>query len=201
MFNRADKEVIIYEANAKERDQAIHLLKITEDSTLGAIIYNTSGVIVDGWIRILGHSGVYGKGIIEQNLMNKEGIAKRLEDMLIVAYDVVGGIFALNSGHFTENVGGVWYFAPDTLEWETLEMTYSEFIAWTVQGNTDEFYESMRWNRWRDETAAVKFDEAILIYPFLWSKEIDIEKADKKKVPAEELFEINFEYSEKFGLS
>lgn len=80
-------------------------------------------------------------------------------------------------------------------------MQYSDFIAWIAQGNIDEFYSTMRWTTWKEECKNVKFNEAILIYPFLWSKEIQLENVDKKIVPAEELLKINQEYSKKFNLS
>ncbi len=83
-----------------------------------------------------------------------------------------GGIFALNAERFSEGIGEVWYFAPDTLAWEYLGMKYSEFIAWTAQGNIDEFYSTMRWSTWKEECKDIKFNEAILIYPFLWPNEI-----------------------------
>lgn len=120
--------------------------------------------------------------------------------MLIVATDVVGGIFAINSGKFDEGIGDVWYFAPDTLDLEDLELRYSEFIAWLAQGNIDEFYSSMRWTNWRESAKNVEFDKAILIYPFLWSEEVNIETASKSIVPFDELFATNMEYREKFGI-
>lgn len=63
----------------------------------------------------------------------------------------------------------------------------------------NEFYSTLRWNTWKEDSEIVKFDEAILIYPFLWSNELQLEKADKKIVPAEELLNINQEYSKKFN--
>ncbi len=80
-------------------------------------------------------------------------------------------------------------------------MKYAEFISWIAMGNTDEFYSTLRWNKWKDDVGNLTFDEAILIYPFLWSEEVQIEKAAKKTVPAEELLNINQEYSKKFKLS
>lgn len=50
--------------------------------------------------------------------------------MLIVATDVVGGTFAINAGKFSDVVGHVWYFAPDTSDWEDLGLKYPEFLAW-----------------------------------------------------------------------
>ena len=90
--------------------------------------------------------------------------------------------------------------APDTLDWEDLELRYSEFIAWLAQGNIDEFYSSMRWTNWRESAKNVEFDKAILIYPFLWSEEVNIETASKSIVPFDELFATNMEYREKFGI-
>lgn len=83
--------------------------------------------------------------------------------------------------------------------WETLEMKYSEFIAWAVLGNLEEFYADMRWSTWKEDVKKATFDEAILIYPFLWSSEMEIEKASKKIVPMEELFQLNLEQAKSFG--
>lgn len=185
----------------KEGEESLEILQITPKSVLGSIVLNTSGIVIDNWIRILGHDSKINRGILSYNLIREDGIAKKIDKMLIVADDVVGGIFALNAGKFSEGIGEVWYFAPDTLEWESLEMKYSEFIAWTAQGNVDEFYSTMRWSTWKEDSKNVKFNEAILIYPFLWSNEIQLEKADKKIVPADELLKINQEYSKKFNLS
>lgn len=149
----------------------------------------------------MGSDSKKNRGIVSYNLINEDGIAEKIDKMLIVADDIVGGVFALNAGRFSEGIGDVWYFAPDTLEWESLEMKYSEFIAWIAQGEIDEFYSTMRWSLWKEDSKSVNFNEAILIYPFLWSNEIQIEKADKKIVPVEELLDINQDYSKKFNLS
>ena len=93
----------------------------------------------------------------------------------------------------------IWYFAPDTLEWECLDMKYNEFLAWTFQGNIDEFYETMRWKNWKEDVNGVEINKAVLIYPFLWAKECNLENASKKVVPIDEIIEINFEYSNKLN--
>ena len=56
------------------------------------------------------------------------------------------------------------------------------------------------WRRWRESAKNVEFDKAILIYPFLWSEEVNIETASKSIVPFDELFATNMEYREKFGI-
>ena len=176
------------------------MLRITSASAMGAVMLNTSGVVFDDWIRLYGGDTSDRVGISKINLLSKNGTPERVKQMLIVATDVVGGIFAINSGKFDEGIGDVWYFAPDTLDWEDLELRYSEFIAWLAQGNIDEFYSSMRWTNWRESAKNVEFDKAILIYPFLWSEEVNIETASKSIVPFDELFATNMEYREKFGI-
>lgn len=200
-FENSEKKIVFDIGTIEEGKNTLNMLRISQNSVLGSIVLNTSGIEIDSWIRILGHKGLSNKGILSYNLIDEEGIAKKIDKMLIVGHDVVGGIFALNAGYFLEGIGDIWYFAPDTLTWETLGMKYSEYIAWAVRGNVDEFYTSMRWSTWREEAEKAKFDEAILIYPFLWSKELQIEKAEKKIVSVEELFNINLEYSKRFGLS
>ena len=201
MFISSNRKIDLYSDESKDGIKSIDILKITSKSALGSRILNTSGIVIENWIRILGHNSNINRGIIDYNVIGENGVATKITKMLIVADDVVGGIFALNAGKFSEGIGEVWYFAPDTLEWESLEMQYSEFIAWTIQGNIDEFYSTMRWSTWKEDCKNIEFNDSILIYPFLWSNEIQLEKADKKIVPSEELLKINQEYSKKFNLS
>ena len=75
---------------------------------------------------------------------------------LIVGHDVLGGVFALN-GHDPAAVdrpgvpGQMTYFAPDSLEWEAMEMGHSTWLTWLLSGRLEKFYESMRWPGWREE--------------------------------------------------
>jgi len=201
MFSDSNKNIKLNRGNTSNGQNALDVLKITSKSALGSILFNTSGITVDNWIRVLGSENEENRGILSYNKINENGVASNIDKMLIVADDVVGGVFALNAGKFSDGIGDVWYFAPDTLQWESLEMKYSEFVSWISMGNTDDFYSTLRWSKWKDDVSNVTFDEAILVYPFLWSNEIEIEKADKKTVPVEELLNINQEYSEKFKLS
>ena len=77
-------------------------------------------------------------------------------------------------------------------------MKYNEFLAWTFQGNIDEFYDTMRWKNWEEEVKGLEINKAILVYPFLWAKECDIENATKKIVAIDEIISMNFDYSNKF---
>lgn len=174
---------------------------ININSVLGVIVRYTAGICVDNWIRVIGQRCNTHKGISQYNSEQISDVCILKMGMLMVAQDVVGGIFAINISRFVEGKKQVWYFAPDTLEWECLEMNYAEFIAWTAQGNTDEFYDSMRWETWKEDCKHADFDEACLIYPFLWSKECDLSTATKRIVPFKELEGINFEHAKKIDNS
>ncbi|MCB2357285.1 DUF2625 family protein [Clostridium estertheticum] len=201
IFSDSNKNIKLNMYKTSIGQYTLDMLKITSKSALGSIIFNTSGLTIDNWIRILGSENKENRGILSYNKINEQGVSNSINKMLIVGDDVIGGIFALNAGKFANKIGDVWYFAPDTLEWESLELKYSEFITWIALGNTDELYSTLKWSKWQDDVSNVKFDEAILVYPFLWSNEIEIEKAEKKLVPVEELLNINLEYSKKFNLS
>lgn len=201
MFINSNRQLVLNSDELENGIKSLDVLQVTSKSALGSIILNTSGIVIDNWIRILGHDSNINRGVVSYNLIGENGVATQVDKMLIVADDVIGGLFALNAGKFTEVIGDVWYFTPDTLEWESLEMQYSEFITWIAHGNIDEFYSTLRWSTWKEECKNVKFNEAILIYPFLWSNEKQLEKVDKIIVPVEELLKINQEYSKKFNLS
>ena len=51
-----------------------------------------------------------------------------------------------------------------------------------------------------DFSKGAGFNEGILVYPFLWSEESDVESASKSIVPFEELVDLNVEHRRKFGL-
>ncbi|MBU3157938.1 DUF2625 family protein [Clostridium estertheticum] len=172
MFSDSNKNIKLNMYKTSIGQYTLDMLKITSKSALGSIIFNTSGLTVDNWIRILGSENKENRGILSYNKINEQGVSNSINKMLIVGDDVIGGNFALNSGKFADKIGDVWYFAPDTLEWESLEMKYSEFITWITLGNTDKFYSTLKWSKWQDDVSNVKFDEAILVYPFLWSNEI-----------------------------
>lgn len=42
-------------------------------------------------------------------------------------------------------MGTIHYLAPDTLQWENLEVGYSDFLYWLLTGPIDTFYETFNW--------------------------------------------------------
>jgi hypothetical protein len=164
---------------------------------MGAIVYETGGLLIDhGWLRILGS----GNSRLPRSLASWNEGRTMFGDgeqpgYLLVADDVLGGFFAINGGSLGPEQGAVFYFAPDRLEWECLDIGYSQFLIWCLQGNVAGFYESLRWPGWEQEVRNVGGDQAIAIYPFLWTKgeaiREPIEKRHRSIVPIAELFSLN----------
>ncbi len=111
----------------------LEALNVTERSPLGGIAGRTGGILVDsGWLRILGAgSERLARGLAEWNGL---GGRLRLGGALLVGDDAVGGFFALNGGALPGGVGNIFYLAPDTLEWEDLEVRYSGWVKWAFTG-------------------------------------------------------------------
>lgn len=68
---------------------------------------------------------------------------------IIVAEDILGGLFAIL------NDGNISYFAPDCLEWEVMEISFSEFFYWAFRGDTDTYYKDYRWDTWKDDVKKI----------------------------------------------
>lgn len=198
ILNDSKKQIHIYKGTETVGKAEIDSIGVSINSVLGAIILYTAGICIDNWIRVIGQNCAEHNGIFQYNSDQINKKHNVMEGMLIVAQDIVGGIFAINVTRFNEYRKKVWYFAPDTLEWECLNINYAEFIAWAACGNTDEFYSGMRWETWVADCKNISFDKAFLIYPFLWSAECDLSAATKKVVPFIELKEMNMDYAERF---
>ena len=173
-----------------ERSQgasALVKVQVTTKSPMGAIVFGTAGILLDhGWIRFLGAGG-------------HKKLARSLPDWserapdgsLIFADDVLGGQFALNGGAFDGELGDVYYRAPDTLEWESLEIGFSDFLSWAVEENAlSKFYESSRWPGWEAEVEALGGDQALNVYPFLFTAGPPIAERSRSPVPVQEQFAL-----------
>ena len=196
MLNKSSNNIIINGQN--KRDNILGTMGINENSTLGQIIINTSGITVDNIIRVYANGNdLDSHNIYSYNLELEKILGNQ---KLIIADDIFGGLFAINNGAFQDGYGNIRYFAPDTLEWDNLDINYSEFIAWISSSNLNEFYSAFKWSDFYQDIKEVKFNQGILIYPFLWSNECNIETADKKIVPFSELTTLNLEYKEKLNM-
>ncbi|MBE8472208.1 DUF2625 domain-containing protein [Streptomyces justiciae] len=178
-------------------------LQVTARSYLGALVLHCGGLLVDdGWLRVFG-SPVGGAAPEIPTLAGANQFpatfdpAWRPEAGLVVAHDVLGGVFALNSGTPAGAgrpgaPGEVVYFAPDSLRWEALGVGHSTWLAWLVSGALDEFYADLRWPGWKEEVRALNGNQGLSLFPPLWSAEArrDISATSRRAVPMKELLGV-----------
>lgn len=176
--------------------EALFRTQVTTRSPMGAVVYHTGGILVDGgWIRILGS----GSERLERTLPGWNR-GKAFTDYgqrpayLLIADDVIGGYFILNGGRLGTDTGKVYYLSPDNLDWEPLGISYSEFLNFCFNADLDQFYKGMRWNGWEEDVARLSGDKVFHFSPPLWSKEKgDINRSARNGVPAEEQYGYTME--------
>ena len=193
LIKNSNKNVSVFEGDSEKGIGECNELHIPLDSVLSSVVVHSNGIVIDNWLRIFGQDSSLNNGVLHYN--RNSNYLDKVEGMFLVASDVLGGLYAINISRFFDNRNMIWYFAPDSLEWECIELRYNEFVAWSLQGDTDEYYSSMRWQNWKEDVKNISINAAMLIYPFLWSKECNLETASKKIVKTDEVIEINFEYS------
>ncbi|MCM1534909.1 MAG: DUF2625 domain-containing protein [Clostridium sp.] len=176
MFMNAQNEICIFERMDMPEDKRIYR------TAMETVVDHISLITVNKYLRILGTSDSTYESVFGFTKLFKEIYN---EEKYIIAHDVFGGLFA------TERT--IHYFAPDSLEWEDLEINYEEFIEWAVKGNINEFYQQFLWNGFDEMISKVSPDEGVFVYPFLWAKECDVNTAFKKIVPYRDILVTNYE--------
>ena len=148
------------------REELLLQTQVTTRSPMGAIVYETGGILVDGgWLRILGS----GHPRLTRTLPGWN--AGRSTGFWLVADDAVGGFYAINGGAIGETPNQVYYFAPDALRWESLEFGYSQFLGWAVSDRVAKYYEWIRWPGWQSDVAQLHGDRCYFFAPPLFTKE------------------------------
>lgn len=165
-----------------DSDRVLLELQVTTRSTLGAVAHGTGGVLVDhGWLRFLGA----GHPRLTRNLADwNKG---RSSGFLLVADDAAGGFFAINGGALGANAGDVCYFAPDTLEWESLDLGYTDFFQWSLSERLQDFYADLRWPGWQADMDSLAADQGFGFYPFLWTEQGSPLTSTRKAIDVAEL--------------
>ena len=183
--------------DAKRAAEELLNAQVTTRSPMGAIIYETGGILIDGgWIRLLG-SGCerLDRGMFQWNKGKTFENYGEPPAFLLVADDILGGLFAINGGAFgQEGLGQMYYLAPDTLSWEPMNCGYSEFVSWTLCGDIHMFYEPFYWNGWQEEVFKLNGNQVFSFFPFLCTKEgQQIEKVSRKVVSMEESYRLTMD--------
>jgi len=173
-----------------EADAELEALQVTTRSPMGAIAYESGGLLLSGgWLKVLGASH-------PRLPFSISGMTRALglwpapdgpPGLLVVAVDVLGGIFAIDGGPLGAP-GHVHYLAPDDPQWMDCEQGYSGWLCGMLEGGLADFYAELRWDGWEDEVAALAPDQGISIVPPPWTEEgKNIGKASRRAVPLMEV--------------
>ncbi len=203
-IDSAKNKVEVLPADSNKAKEALYQTQVTTGSPMGAIVYQTGGILVDnGWIRILGSgSPRLNRSLPVWNKGKSWKDDNQTPAYWLIADDVLGGFFAINNGAFSrDHLFKVFYLGPDNLEWENLDLTYEGFLRFCFSGNLEEFYKGYRWNNWQKDAAALAGDKVFAFFPFLWSKDWkDINKVTREPIAAGEQFNFNIETRKRLGL-
>jgi hypothetical protein len=168
-----------------DRETVLLNVQVTTHSTLGALAYDTGGLLIDnGWLRLLGS----GHPRLRRTLPGWN--APRAQGYYLVGDDAAGGFFAINGGALGSELNSVYYWAPDNLEWECLGIGLADFIGTFLTNRIATFYEGLRWSNWRDDIQTLSGESCFFFYPFLWTKEGSLASSHRTTVPVSEAFDM-----------
>lgn len=191
MIARAVRPVQVLPRVPARAEAELLQAQVSTRSPLGALVYETGGIVVDGgWVRILGGGcPQMDRGLMAWN-QNKTFDATGHAGYLLVADDAIGGFFAINLGGFgPETAGHIYYFAPDTLNWEHLGNDLPTLLQFFFLGDLAQLYAHNRWPGWQHEAAQCPLDACIAFTPPLWTQEVrksGLENATRKLGPVTE---------------
>jgi hypothetical protein len=193
-IDSAKNKAEVLDPDSVRAKEALYNTQVSTYATLGAVIYNTGGIMIDnGWIRILGSgSKRLTRSVPEWNKGKTIAEYGDKPAYLLVADDAVGGFFAINYGAFGEDLKNIYYLAPNSLKWEPLGLGYTEFIRFCLDSDLSGFYKGLRWASWDKFIANLDGSKSYSFRPYLWSEGgMDIDKCTRKLVTTEELFKFN----------
>lgn len=195
-IDSAKNKIEVLAPDTTKAKEALYNAQVSTYSTLGAVIYNSGGIMVDnGWIRILGSgSAKLNRSVPEWNKGKTIQEYGDKPSYLLIADDAAGGFFAINYGAFGEDLKNVYYLAPNSLNWEPLNAGYGEFILFCFDSDLSKFYKGLRWSTWDQFIANLDGSKSYSFRPYLWTEEgADIDKCTRKLVNTEDLFKFNIE--------
>ena len=181
----ATKPVEVLPRDPIRAEEALVKLQVSTRTVLGAVTWETGGMLIDsGWIRVLGSGG----SRMQESLTTwNQSDAK--SECLAVAYDVLGGVFALDGGALGHGQGDAFYFAPESLDWEQCDCTYSGLLEFLLTGDLEKFYGGSRWPDWRKDVAELSPDHAFEFAPPPWAMDgLDLTRATRTPTSARMLF-------------
>jgi hypothetical protein len=177
----------------QDGERALLALQVTSRSPMGALALESGGLLIDhGWVRVLGG----GSSRLPRAIDQWNGIAApgrpstRLPGTILVGDDVLGGFFALNGGGIANELGHVFYHAPDSFDWEHMAPSYSDWLMAMMTIDLAKFYKGQRWPGWETDVATLPGDRAFNVYPFLFAEGPEIAERSRRAVPVDELWRL-----------
>lgn len=196
----AKNRVTLLDVDPAAGRRTLLALQVTSRSPMGAIALETGGILIDdGWVRVLGSGNDrLPRSLDAWNRLNEA--PHRLPGALLVGDDALGGFFAWNGDGIPGLTGHVFYFAPDTLRWEDVAASYSEWLLFLLRGDLEGFYGDSRWRGWQAEIQKVPGDRAFCIDPFPFAKGPALGERSRRLVPLEELWGLYVvDFPKQFG--
>ncbi|WP_167524812.1 alpha/beta fold hydrolase [Micromonospora taraxaci] len=124
---------------------------------------------------------------------------------LIVANDVLGGVFFLNGLRPAAGrpgvPGEVIYFDPRSLDWTRMRLSHREWLTWSVSGELPHFYDGLLWPRWREDVAALRSDQGIAVLPSFWNGTAPATGMTRTILPMADILTFQFDAARRRGRS
>lgn len=202
-IDSAKNKVEILTVDNQKAKKTLYKTQVTTRSPMGSIVYETGGLLIDnGWIRILGSGNEKLKrSLPDWNLGKAYKDFGQQTPFLLIADDAIGGFYILNGGGLGNDLGRVYYLAPDNLEFEPLNLTYTEFLNFCFNNDLEEFYKGYRWKDWKEDVSKLNGDNVFNFFPYLWTKEgKNIENISRKEIPIEEQYSLNLDFRKQLGI-
>ncbi len=175
---------VVPSGDADSGPRTLYRLQVTVHSFLGAVAGHCGAILVDhGWLRLLG-SGLDGlPSLSDANGLGEPTERSTAPGHLIVAYDVLGGTFALNGGGLPGEPGEICYLGPDTLAWTPIGLPgHSGLVQWALAGGIEETFADLRWPGWEEQAEAARPGQGITAFPPLWAAESRDGSAVSRKI-------------------
>ncbi len=191
-------DVEVIPARREDGERALRSLQVTTRSALGATAYHAAILRVDhGWVRVLGA----GSPGVPVSLADPLASGERppIEYALVIAYDAIGGFFAVNGGGLPGEPGHVLYLQPDDLTWLSFERGHEDWLRWLLQADLGEFYGGVRWPGWEVDGATLPDGRTTFFTPPLFLEPEDGER-ERGTVPVAEAWHLAHDFRGQLGI-
>ena len=197
-LTKAKNPVEVLETTGRRGAEVLLALQVTTRSAMGAIAFETGGLIVDhGWLRLLGSGGLRMEGDLARwNGLTPRPLIEAFDGAMIVAHDVLGGFFALDAGALGPGKAGTFYLAPDTLEWEDVGFGYSGLVQWALGGDLAKFYADFRWAGWEADLKSLSPDRGFNFAPPLFTEAESTTARTRTEIAMPELLKLNLSFAD-----